>query len=84
VLEDGVNVAVYLGRYAVNFYAVARGNQDNFGKVAGKFKLAAHATKAGHVDGEFFAQLYWRGLIAQACDKDLHTFVSSVVDQGLR
>ena len=45
VLKDFVNVAIYLGRDAVNFHTIARGNQNNLGKISGELELAADATQ---------------------------------------
>ena len=71
-LEKTVDSAVCPRGDTVNLNAIARGEKNDFGEIAGQFESAAKTAELGGVNGEFFAQFYRGGFVAQTCNKKLH------------
>jgi hypothetical protein len=64
VLEKTVNVAIDPGCYAINFYPVAGGEEDDFIQTCPQLEAAAKAPQTGGMHRQLFAQFHWRGLVA--------------------
>jgi hypothetical protein len=64
VLEKPVNVAIDLGCYAINFYPVASGEEDDFIQACPQLETAAKASQTGRMHRQLFAQFNWRSLVA--------------------
>src|ERR1041385_5996544 len=67
-----MNVAVDLRRRAINFNAIAGGEQYDFVEPGAEFDAAAVAGKQRGMHGQFLANFHRRGPVAYACDEQFH------------
>src|SRR4029434_1947168 len=79
LVEQPVNVAVDLRRRAINFNAIAGGEQYDFVEPGTEFDAATVAGKQRGMHRQFLATFHWRGLVAYTCDEQFHALAFSVL-----